>query len=231
MGKIRSGHPNSGYDGHRRHHFFSDIKVKRQTKLAGHYLRINENVFKPWSVAVASLLPDISTLPHSFIPLYTNVISIIKSPGRYHEAKSHLGSAYWHVNKILNDIETCAENHNQQIASLITTLNNDIIDTIHNRNKHRPCNIADTIHQYNVVTASDPPWYNIGCIYEHFREEAMCNHKELTIIPGAGGNMPVLRRYENLAQGTENDLNCLMQIVIVSSQHCPPIENVNNKRK
>jgi hypothetical protein len=213
MNKIRRRHSNRGYDGHRKHHFFSDIKVKQQTKLAEHYQRINENVFKTWSVAVAGLVSNAGTLPYSFMPLYTNVISIIKSLGRYHEAKSHLGGSYWYVNKILNDIEIREENHNQQVASIITTLNKDIIDTINNKNKHRPCNIADTIHQYNVLKALDPPWYNIDCIYEHFREEARYHHKELTVVPPVGENMAVLRRDENLAQGTENDMNCLMQIV------------------
>jgi hypothetical protein len=131
-----------------------------------------------------------------------------------------LGNGYWHVNKILNDIEIRAENHNQQVASLITNLRKEIIDTIHDKNKHRPCNIAVSIHQYNVLTASDPPWYNIDCIYEHFREEANDNHGKFTVVPGVDENMAVLRRtfkegsFENLGEGTEDDMNCLMRIVI-----------------
>jgi len=135
------------------------VNEKRQKQLIEHYKRINDNVFKAWSIAVPTLGSTAGTLPYSFMPLYTNVISIIKSPGRYHEAKSHLGDSYWHVNKILNDIEIREEKHNKEVASLIITLNNDIIDTIHNNNQHRPCNIAVSIHKYNILTASDPPWY------------------------------------------------------------------------
>jgi hypothetical protein len=223
MGKIRRRHSNCGYDGRRRHHFFSGqwmtAKEKRQQVLIEHYKRINENVFKPWSVAVASLGSTAGTLPYSFMPLYTNVISIIKSPGRYDEAKSHLGDSYGNANKVLNDLERLEENHNQQVASLITTLDKDIIDTIHNKNKHRPCNIAVSIHQYNVLTASDPPWYNIDCIYEHFRQEANHNHRQLTVVPLVGQNMAVFRRETptetiDLGLGTEEDMNCLMRIVI-----------------
>jgi hypothetical protein len=224
MGKIRRGHSNCGCGGYRKHHFFIGhlmaVNEKRQKQLIEHYKRISDNVFKAWSMAVPTLGSTAGTLPPSFMPLYTNIVSIIKSPGRYHEAKSHLGASYWHVNRILNDIELRAENHNQQVASLIITLNSEIIDTIHNNNQHRPCNIAVNIHKYNVLMASDPPWYNIDCIYGHFREEANHNHGKLTVVPGVDENSAVLRRmhkegtFENLALGTEDDMNCLMQIVM-----------------
>jgi hypothetical protein len=91
--------------------FFGE-REKRRTELTEHYKRINENVFKVWSNAVPVLESTAEKLPYSFMPLYTNVISIIKSPGRYHEAKSHLGDSYWNANTILNDLERLEENHN-----------------------------------------------------------------------------------------------------------------------
>jgi hypothetical protein len=124
MGKIRQHYSNYGYDGHRRHRFFSSQREKRRTELTEHYKRINENVFKSWSDDFATLECNAGTLPYSFIRLYTNVVSIIKSPGRYDEAKSQLGS-YCNDNRILNDLERLEENHNQQVASLITTLHKD----------------------------------------------------------------------------------------------------------
>ncbi|MFZ0511289.1 MAG: hypothetical protein WAM14_06760 [Candidatus Nitrosopolaris sp.] len=115
MGKIRRGHSNCGCDGYRRYHFFSGqlmaVNEKRQKQLIEHYKRINDNVFKAWSIAVPTLGSTAGTLPYSFMPLYTNVISIIKSPGRYHEAKSHLGDSYLYVNKILNDIVSEIKGH------------------------------------------------------------------------------------------------------------------------
>jgi hypothetical protein len=143
-------------------------REKRRTELIEHYKRINENVLKVWSNAGLELTAG--TLPSSFMPLYTNVMSIIKSPGRYDEAKRHLSDSYGSTNKVLNDLEKLEGNHNQQVASLITTLHTDFIDSIHNKNKRSPCNIDAGIHKYHVLTASDPPWYIIDSIYEHFRQ-------------------------------------------------------------
>jgi hypothetical protein len=96
----------------------------------------------------------------------------------------------------------------------------EFIDSIHNKNKRRPCNIDAGIHQYHVLTTSDPPWYIIDSIYEHFRHEATCNHRHLTVVPLVGQNRAVFRSVTptdigiDLGLGTEEDMNCLMQIVI-----------------
>jgi hypothetical protein len=193
-------------------------REKRRTELIEHYKRINENVLKVWSNAVPGLELTAETLPSSFMPLYTNVMSIIKSPGRYDEAKRHLSDSYGSTNKVLNDLEKLEDNHNQQVASLITTLHTDFIDSIHNKNKRRPCNIDAVIHKYHVFTESDPPWYNTESIYKHFRQEAQGNHIQLTVVPLADQNYVFRRRTPtediDLGLGTEEDMNCLMQIVI-----------------
>ncbi len=150
------------------------------------------------------------------MPLYTDIIAIIKSPKRYHEAKSHLGDAYWNVNRILNEIEILEEDHNQKVASFITTLKNSIMDIIHGNTDWHICRLDSAIHQYNIQTAPDPPWYNMDLIFDHYRSEAQHDHKELEVISSPDDEiMAVLRRgIENIGTGTENDMNCLMQIII-----------------
>jgi hypothetical protein len=70
------------------------------------------------------------------MPLYGDIISKIKSPGRYHDAKSHLGDEEnMLVNKILDDIEMSQDNHNERVSTLTTTLNSDMATTIMRRKK------------------------------------------------------------------------------------------------
>lgn len=65
------------------------------------------------------------------MPLYGDIISKIKSPGRYHDAKSYLrDEENMLVNKILNDIEMSQDNHNERVSTLTTTLNSDMVNTI-----------------------------------------------------------------------------------------------------
>jgi hypothetical protein len=215
MGKIRKRHSNRGSNGHRRHHFFSDTREKRRTELTLHYNRINDDVFMYWLATIAVLRIDVGELPHSFMPLYTDVISIIKSPRRYHEAKCHLGDGYWHVNRILNDIEIREEDHNQKVALLIRTLSNDIMNSIHGQIEGRPCDLDTTIHQYNILTSPDPPWYNMDLIFDHYRNEAGHKHEELEVITSPDESRAVLRSGTgNMGTGTKDDMECLMQIVI-----------------
>jgi hypothetical protein len=76
------------------------------------------------------------------------------------------------------------------------------------------------------VTASDPPWYNIDCIYGHFRDEANHNHGKLTVVSLVGQNTAVLRLEKpaeiviDLGLGTEEDMDCLMQIVLSFQASC-----------
>jgi len=131
------------------------------------------------------------------MPLYVDIISKIKTPGRYHQAKSHLGhEENMLVNQILNEIEISQDNHNKRVANLITTLNSDMVDTIQRETQGR-------LHQFDRATASDA------------RNEAQQTHEELTVIPSPDENFAVIRRgVENLAAGTEDDMGVLMQIVI-----------------
>jgi hypothetical protein len=65
------------------------------------------------------------------MPHYGDMISKIKSPGRYHDDKSHLGDEEnMLVNNILNDIEMSQDNHNERVSTLTTTLNSDMVNTI-----------------------------------------------------------------------------------------------------
>jgi hypothetical protein len=111
--------------------FFSDSIEKGRTELRDHYKRINDNAFKSWLKRTVELRQQVDRFLHSFMPLYVDIISMIKSPGRYHDAKSHLGDEEnMLVNKILNDIEMSQDNHNERVASLTTKLNSDMVNTI-----------------------------------------------------------------------------------------------------
>jgi hypothetical protein len=209
MGKIRNRYSYRRSNGDRRHYFFSDSFEKGRTERSDHYKRINDNVFKAWLNTTAQLRQQVDTFPDSFMPLYVEIISKIKSPGRYHQAKSHLGhEENMLVNQILNDIEISQDDHNKRVANLITTLNSDMVNTIQRETQGR-------LHQFDRVTASDPPCYNMGLICDRFRNEAENTHEELEVITSTSDeNMAVLRSgIENLPTGTEDDMKCLMQIV------------------
>jgi hypothetical protein len=209
MGKIRNRYSYRRSNGDRRHYFFSDSVEKGRTELRDHYKRINDNVFKSWLNTTAQLRHQVDTFPDSLMPLYVDIISKIKSPGRYHQAKSHLGhEENMLVNQILNDIEISQDDHNKRVANLVTTLNSDMVNTIQLETQGR-------LHQFDRVTASDVPWYNIGLLYDHLRNDAQNTHEELKVIPSSDENMAELRRgVSNLAAGTEDDMGVLMQIVI-----------------
>lgn len=89
------------------------------------------------------------------MPLYVDTISKIKSPGRYRQAKSHLGhEENMLVSQILNDTEISQDDHNKRVANLITTLNSDMMNTMQRETQGH-------LHQFDRITASNVPWYNI----------------------------------------------------------------------
>jgi hypothetical protein len=46
------------------------------------------NAFKSWLNTTTELRHQVDTFPDSFMPLYVDIISKIKSPGRYRQAKA-----------------------------------------------------------------------------------------------------------------------------------------------
>jgi hypothetical protein len=208
MGKIRKLHSYRRSNGDRRHYFFGDSVEKGRTEIRDHYKRINDKVFKSWLNTTAELRHQVDTFPDSFMPLYVDIISKIKSPGRYRQAKSHLGhEENMLVNQILNDIEISQDDHNKRVANLITTLNSDMMNTMQRESQGR-------LHQFDRIAASNVPWYNIGLLHDHLRNDVQNTHEELRVIPSPDEMMAVLRRVvSNLPAGTEDDMVVLMQIV------------------